>query len=99
MKESEILRSHLPPDMQASFSEKLTQHRTMILEKTLESDARLSKYIFTTNAGGAVAVLAFIGTNGADSRYGWTPLICFVLGVIASGIEVRSLAEAYSALL
>src|SRR5690242_14543309 len=73
-------------------SEILDGQNRRMLELILESDSLLTRYIFLTNAGGAVAMLTFIGTKQASSSYEWLPLVCFVLGVIASGVEVRALA-------
>lgn len=60
-------------------------------------DEKLTQYSFLANSGGAIAVLGFIGTNQANSMALW-PLSLFVLGVICSGIEYRSLLIFFSAL-
>jgi hypothetical protein len=47
-------------------------------------------YMMLTNAGGAVAVLSFMGAS-YEARENWGPriaLVCFALGVIVTGILV-----------
>ena len=54
-------------------------------------DALMSKHGFLTNAGGAAATLAFIGTAQEKAALGTLPLAIFVIGIIASGVEIRAL--------
>ena len=52
-----------------------------------------TRYFVLSNAGGAVAVLSFLGTRGGSGRFGCfavASLACFVLGVIATGILIMT---------
>lgn len=58
------------------------------------------RYLFLTNSGGAVAVLAYIAQRGDEAR---TPLVlgmlvCFVLGVVLVGLGLAKTYEHMSGL-
>ena len=59
-------------------------------DKTIETHWRLTQHNFFTNAGGAVAILGYLGATQTASFAIW-PLCFFVIGLIASGIEIRIL--------
>ncbi len=54
----------------------------------LEDVSKLNtRHVFLVNAGGATATLAFIGTKTSSTFAIW-PLLFFVVGVIACGIQL-----------
>ncbi|MDQ8205718.1 hypothetical protein [Pelagicoccus sp. SDUM812003] len=68
---------------------RINQRWEQLYELEKESALSALQYLFLTNAGGAVATLAFIGTSGVykiglGSKFA---LAFFVLGVIFSGIS------------
>lgn len=62
-----------------------------------------TRYFVLTNAGGAVAVLSFIGTSlsgGSFPKIAVVSLLCFVAGLIVAGcVVLGQLTGAYRALL
>jgi len=62
-----------------------------------------TRYFVFSNAGGAIAVLSFLGTRSGSSRFGCfaiATLTCFVLGLIVTGILIMSrVTAAYRAFL
>ena len=54
----------------------------------LATDQKLTQYSFLVNSGGAAAVLAFLGA-AEPASFAWWPLGCFLVGAIASGLELR----------
>jgi hypothetical protein len=60
-------------------------------------DEKLTQYSFLTNSGGAIAVLGFMG-SGKASPSAVFPLAIFLVGIICSGIEYRSLLKYFYAL-
>lgn len=79
----------LNKETQVRMLESFTEHAKYMQEKVAELDVRLSRNNLLTNGAAAIALLAFISTGNAPP-YSAVPLIIFVVGVIASGIEVRS---------
>jgi hypothetical protein len=66
-------------------------------DQLVETDKRLTQHNFLVNAGGSAAVLGYMGTQSASS-FLVLPLICFLVGVIFSGLEIRALLKFYSLL-
>ena len=66
-------------------------------EKIVETDWRLTQHNFLVNAGGSAAVLAYLGTSSSSKFAIWS-LVCFLVGIIASGVEIRALLAIYSGL-
>lgn len=66
-------------------------------DKVVETDWRLTQHNFLMNAGGAAAVLAYLGSS-SDSKFTIWSLLIFVIGVIASGVEIRALLRVYGSL-
>jgi len=66
-------------------------------DKTIETNWRLTQHNFFTNAGGAVAILGYMGATQSAS-FAILPLCFFVVGLIASGIEIRVLYSIYGRL-
>jgi hypothetical protein len=60
-----------------------------------------ARYFVLTNAGGAVAVLSFIGASGSSfPKAAIVPLTCFVAGLIVAGVVIGGqLTGAYQRLL
>lgn len=74
-----------------NISAELRQQSDEVLSFISELDKRLTNTNFLTNGGGAVSVLTFIGTGISSSPLSNYALMCFVLGIIATGIELRAL--------
>ena len=87
----------LSPDLAVSIVDELSAQSRQTFDKVVESDWRLTQQNFLVNAGGAAAVLAYLGSDAASTFAIW-PLVCFVVGVAASGIEIRTLLLIYSSL-
>lgn len=63
----------------------------------VETDKWLTQHNFLVNAGGAAAVLSYLSSNPTPT-FAIIPLTIFLLGVIASGIEIRYLRKVHSEL-
>lgn len=87
----------LAPDRAAALVSELSAQVQQVFDKLVETHLRLTQHNFLVNAGGAAAVLAYLGSPSA-SRFTIWALVCFVVGVVASGIEVRSLVHVYKSL-
>jgi len=68
----------------------LSSQRERAFQAISELDSKVTNTNFLTNGGGVVAVLAFIGTGKAPEGMEWI-LVCFLVGLISTGIELRSL--------
>jgi hypothetical protein len=66
-------------------------------EAAIAADKWLTQHNFLVNAGGAAAVLSFIG-SGTAPAFTFVPLSLFLLGVIASGVEIRYLMKLHGEL-
>ena len=91
------MRSGLNPNLQAKADAELTSQINRAFDELVDTGRKLSQHSFLVNSGGAVAVLAFIGANPKAS-FAWWPLACFLLGVVASGLELRFLVHFFAAL-
>ena len=91
------LYKNLPPDLAASIVDELSSQARQTFDKVVDTDWRLTQHKFLVNAGGAAAVLAYLGSDPTPAFAVW-PLVCFVFGVGASGIEIRTLLKIYSLL-
>jgi len=87
----------LPPDLAASIDDELAVQTRQAFDKVLETDWRLTQHNFLVNAGGAAAVLAYLGTVPTPTFAIW-PLVCFVIGIASSSIEIRTLLLIFSSL-
>lgn len=85
------------PGIAAAIVEELSAQARQCFDKVIEADWRLTQHNFLVNAGGAAAVLAYLGSTPTP-RFAIWPLLLFLIGVIASGIEIRALLSIYSAL-
>ena len=63
-------------------------------ESIVKTDWRLTQHNFLVNAGGSAAVLAYLGTSSSSMFAVWS-LVCFLVGVVASGAEIRALLAIY----
>lgn len=90
-------RRDLDPNVAAAIVEELSAQARQCFDKIIETDWRLTQHNFLVNAGGAGAVLAYLGSTPTPKFAIWS-LLLFLFGVIASGIEIRALLSVYSAL-
>src|SRR3990172_7994911 len=87
----------LPPDLAATIVDELSSQARQTFDKVVETDWRLTQHNLLVNAGGAAAILAYLGSDPTPTFPIW-PLACFVVGVAASGTEIRALLQVYSSL-
>ncbi|PLW83238.1 hypothetical protein CWI75_07465 [Kineobactrum sediminis] len=87
----------LPSENQEAIREHALETQRELQVKFIESSWRLTQHNFISNAGGAVAVLGYMGASNAG---GWAvyPLLLFALGIISSTVEVRALLSTYACL-
>ena len=89
-------RNQLDPETQLRANEELTAVNRSF-EELISIGHKLTQHNFLVNAGGAAAVLAYIGSTPGAGFAMW-PLACFLVGVVATGVELRSLATFFEAL-
>jgi hypothetical protein len=87
----------LDPEVAAAIANELSAQTRQCFDKVIETDWRLTQHNFLMNAGGAAAVLAYLGSTPTP-RFAIWPLLLFLIGVVASGIEIRALLSVYDAL-
>ncbi|MBC8553419.1 MAG: hypothetical protein H8D23_27700 [Candidatus Brocadiales bacterium] len=75
------------PEFQKKFSNVLSDQIKETFNKMEETAKSHTQHTFLVNAGGATAVLAFIGTKTGTNSAIW-PLFFFVIGVIACGVQL-----------
>lgn len=90
-------RKNLDEDLAKALDAELHTQTKQTFDKVVETDWRLTQHNFLINAGGAAAVLAYLGSS-SSSKFAIWPLLLFVVGVIASGIEIRALLQVYRSL-
>ncbi len=85
----------LPRENQEAIKEHILETQKDLQNKFIESSWRLTQHNFISNAGGAVAILGYLGTDDPGS---WAvyPLLLFALGIISSTVELRALVSIYS---
>ena len=88
-------KSVLPRENQELIRANALKDQTELQNKIIETGWRLTQHNFITNAGGAVAILGFLGTESAGS-WAIIPLLIFALGIISSTVEIRALLATYS---
>jgi len=86
--------SELEPEVGQPVLSTLSDQVRESFDKIVETDKWLTQHNFLVNAGGAAAVLGYIGTS-PSSTYAVFPLLIFLIGVVASGIEIRGLLSIY----
>jgi len=91
------LRSELDADIREKAEAELTSQVNRAFEELLETSRKLSQHSFLVNSGGAAAILAYMSTN-PDALFAFLPLVSFLMGVIASGLELRFLRGSLTAL-
>lgn len=89
-------RRDLPEDLQRAADEMLAAEAKRALDLVTDLDGRLTQHNFLANAGGAAAILAYMGT-GDGAAFAIYPLALFLVGVTLSGLEVRALLKWFSA--
>ncbi len=91
----------LDPDVR-NAREKFIEHREKQLQAITVSAAETGvKFLFTTNAGGAIAILAYLGAIATNPNLVQTlkiSLVLFFLGVILVGINHVLLVETYGSI-
>jgi hypothetical protein len=82
------------PEVAVAVTDELRAQARESLNKMAETDKWLTQSNLLVNAGGAAAVLGYLGTNPA-ACFAVVVLGIFLLGMIASGIEIRGLLDGY----
>lgn len=90
-------RKDMEQETAIAISNELHSQTKQTFDKIVESDWRLTQHNFLVNAGGSAAVLAYLGTSTSSKFAVWS-LLFFLVGVIASGIEIRALLAVYNGL-
>lgn len=90
-------RKNLDDDVVKALYAELHAQSKQTFDKVVEADWRLTQHNFLINAGGAAAVLAYLGSS-SSSRFAIWSLILFVAGAVASGVEIRASLWVYSSL-
>lgn len=88
-------RKDLDDELVKAIDAELHAQTKQTFDKIVETDWRLIQHNFLINAGGAAAVLAYLSSSSGSKFAIWS-LLTFVVGVIASGIEIRALLRVYS---
>jgi hypothetical protein len=81
--------SQLHPKSRAYLMQELYGVETQAVTSMADLSKRLTNTNFATNGGGAVATLAFL-ESGADILLVKIALVCFAVGVISTGIQLRA---------
>lgn len=87
--------SELEPEVGQPILTTLSDQVRESFDKIVETDKWLTQHNFLVNAGGAAATLGYLGTSPSSS-FAVFPLLIFLVGIIASGIEIRGLLSIYS---
>jgi hypothetical protein len=92
-----MLRSECNDQLQSALDDALDAQVNRAFDESIEYGRKLSQQVFLVNAGGAAAVLAYLGSTGG-SGYAYWPLLCFLVGLVCGGVELRCLANFFFAL-
>jgi len=87
--------SELEPEVGQPILNTLSDQSRESFDKIVETDKWLTQHNFLVNAGGAAATLGYLGAS-PNSSFAIFPLLLFLIGIIASGIEIRGLLSIYS---
>ena len=90
-------RKDLDEDLVKALDVELHAQTKQNFDKLVEIDRWLTQHNFLINAGGATAILAYLGSS-SNSKFAIWSLLLFVVGVIASGVEIRALLRVYDSL-
>lgn len=82
--------NELNPETQEAIKKELSAQIREIYAVLDEAGKRYTQYNFIVNSGGSAAVLAFLGTNIGSTFAIW-PLLFFIAGVIACGVELLAM--------
>ena len=83
----------LPPDKWEPQAEFYRRHLEVLRVRNSTAGQEATTYLWATNGGASVALLAFMGSNASvrASSAAWVSLMIFFLGIVALGI-LRALA-------
>jgi hypothetical protein len=90
-------QDQLDLETQHAAIEELRAQVNRSFEELVSTGHKLTQHNFLVNAGGAAAVLAYMG-SAQDAGFAIWPLACFLVGVIATGMELRSLVSSLKAI-
>jgi hypothetical protein len=82
--------SELDSERRESIESMLVDQRDHSFGKFIETHAKSTQYNFLVNGGSAIATLAFMGSEKGTYLAMW-PLMCFVIGLVATGVQIRAL--------
>lgn len=78
--------SSLTPQQQERLWAHAVRTADMLRTQAVESGRRATSYLLLTNAGGAIALLTFMGGVPKIPRLAWWSLAAFVIGTLSVGI-------------
>ena len=81
----------------AAISDTLSEQARHAFDKVVETDKWMTQHNFLANTGGAIAVMGYLGTSHTP-YFAIFPLVMFLVGIVASGIEIRALLKIYGRL-
>jgi hypothetical protein len=90
-------KNQLPPEFAQKLDDLLSAQCKDAFDRVVDTDWKLTQHNFLTNAGGAAATLAYLGTKPTPTFAAY-PLCIFLIGVMLSVIEIRALLVFYGAL-
>jgi hypothetical protein len=89
--------SDLDLEKAMKLSQSIEDHGKKTVSFIAELDKRVTNTNFLTNGGGAVAVLAFMGSSAKLPLIEYS-LFFFLLGIILTGVELRALLKYWAIL-
>lgn len=77
----------MPDEVRKEIKKSIREHGELLRELLRTAAGHAKQYLVVTNAGAAVALMAFMGSSESvrSSPIAWASLCLFVLGVIATG--------------
>ena len=82
--------SQLPKELNDRVIATIQEENAKMLDRISALDERLTNGNFLANGAGAIAVLSYYSSNSNTPALNWA-LLCFCVGVIATGIERRAI--------
>jgi hypothetical protein len=78
----------ITPEQQEKLLKHYADHTEVMRSLQIEAANEAQKYLWVTNGGAAVVLMAYMGSNAAirDSTAAWTSLLAFFGGIVALGL-------------
>jgi len=85
----------LDPETSVTLSNIIMDQMRETFLKVIETEKWLTQHNFLVNAGGSAAVLTYLASDPTPT-FAIFPLVIFLTGIFASGIEIRTMLYIYS---